>query len=1165
MNGRNGMLVIAAFAVCCATNPVVATVRQDVSYDSLAADETINGFRTAAVYVNDDELPMGAQFVHERSGFTLDLMEIQSVPQAMICVTTFPTSDMGEPHTQEHLLLGKGNKGRALASLEPMALAGSTAFTMQWRTCYSFNTTAGADVFFDQFETRMDAFLHPDYTDEEIQREVRNFGIRQVAGDGRLALEEKGTVYNEMVSSMDQPGRRVFYAAAEMIYGPDHPLAFDAGGSPEGLRVIQPSDIRTFHAAHYHLANIGAIVSVPGNMPLDRVLERFDESLGRLEPENPNRQVLTEDALPAPRPASPGEIRYVDYPHENAEQPGAVQFTWPADRDLDLEERTVLSLFLQALAGDPTTNLYKRLIDSRTREADFGAQSVFAFVSADQGNPITVGFNDIPAARMNDVDISDLRARVLDELRRVASWQTGSSELQEFNQRIRSRVVERRRDLAKLVNSPPQFGLRGRGTGWITHLYSLGTTDGFRRSLTMKPVLEAVEDVLANDTNVWAQYLNGWGLIDTEPWALAAKPNTQLTALEQRAREARVAEELEHLMEVYGTDDGQEALRFYQSDYDADTEAIEVMARQVEPPRFVDDPPLTLDDQLDYELSTIDEDVPFLFTTFDSMTSATAGIALRADVVSEDRLLYLSILPALLTEVGVIEEGTAVSYEEMSERLRQEILGLDAYYSSTPRTGRVELVIRGSGNDRAEAERAIDWMRLVLFSPDWRPRNLPRIRDVVDQVLAGLRRTMQRPEEAWVQGVAAAYWKQDNPVLLAAESFMTRLHNVHRLRWMLKDGSLAERREAAAVLEELAEVPGSRAELEARLVELRTERGLLLADAAEDLALALADVPDSSLEADWAHLCQEMSRDLGLDPDTVLAELGAVRRSVLNVNTARLFLVSSKPNRDLLLPEIENLIGGLDAAAVRGVDYSNARHVVERLRERDSEATDPVYVGLINPNSQSGVFMNTASFVGYEERERNRLLDYLSVNLYGGGGGHSIFMKTIGAGLAYSNGIGGRLASGRVSYYAERTPLLPQTLQFVIGELEDVEFDPSLVDYAVAQAFRSSRSALPYEARTEQMARDFADGLTPDTVAGFRKAILDLRDTPDLATELYTRMNNGYALVLPGMELEAGEVEDPVYFVIGPEAQFTAWENYLKSVEGPETKLYRLYPRDFWR
>ncbi len=63
---------------------------------------------------------------------------------------------MGEPHTQEHLLLGKGNKGRELGSQETMSLATSTAFTMQWRTCYSFYTSAGPDVFFRNFDRAMD-------------------------------------------------------------------------------------------------------------------------------------------------------------------------------------------------------------------------------------------------------------------------------------------------------------------------------------------------------------------------------------------------------------------------------------------------------------------------------------------------------------------------------------------------------------------------------------------------------------------------------------------------------------------------------------------------------------------------------------------------------------------------------------------------------------------------------------------------------------------------------------------------------------------------------------------------------------------------------------------------------------------------------------------------
>ena len=37
-------------------------------------------------------------------------------------------------------------------------------------------------------------------------------------------------------------------------------------------------------------------------------------------------------------------------------------------------------IFFDNIAGDPTTNLYKRLIDSRTREFDLGAQSVFGDV-----------------------------------------------------------------------------------------------------------------------------------------------------------------------------------------------------------------------------------------------------------------------------------------------------------------------------------------------------------------------------------------------------------------------------------------------------------------------------------------------------------------------------------------------------------------------------------------------------------------------------------------------------------------------------------------------------------------------------------------------------------------------------------------------------------------
>src|SRR5258708_19835216 len=118
---------------------------------------------------------------------------------------------------------------------------------MQWRTCCSFYTAAGFDIFFDQTERRLDALLHPDYTDEEIRREVRNFGVAENPRDQTLRLEEKGTVYNEMVSSMDQPGYRIYRTANAIVYGEAHPLPSNSAGSPEALRALTPAHIPPFH------------------------------------------------------------------------------------------------------------------------------------------------------------------------------------------------------------------------------------------------------------------------------------------------------------------------------------------------------------------------------------------------------------------------------------------------------------------------------------------------------------------------------------------------------------------------------------------------------------------------------------------------------------------------------------------------------------------------------------------------------------------------------------------------------------------------------------------------------------------------------------------------------------------------------------------------------
>ena len=140
------------------------------------------------------------------------------------------------------------------------------------------------------------------------------------------------------------------------------------------------------------------------------------------------------------------------------------------------------------------------------------------------------------------------------------------------------------------------------------------------------------------------------------------------------------------------------------------------------------------------------------------MTSATTGLALRLDTVPAEELVYLSIMPALLTRVGVIKDGKPISFEQMSEMLRQEILALGAYFSTNFTTERAELVVRGSGNDAAESQKSLEWMKLVLQSPDWRPENLARIRDVVDQ-RSQPRNRMQGSETG--VNIRLRYWRQD--------------------------------------------------------------------------------------------------------------------------------------------------------------------------------------------------------------------------------------------------------------------------------------------------------------------------------------------------------------------------------------------------------------------
>jgi Zn-dependent M16 (insulinase) family peptidase len=1171
---------------------VIVTVSAGINLDDFHQDQKVHGFTVMNVYENGAGKTIGARFISDKFGFIIDLVQIQSVPQAFYWIKTLPTSSMGEPHACEHLLLGKGNRARYVKALEDMALGNSSAGTGQIRTCYHFNTTAGAETFYEIFEAKLQAFLHPDFTDEEIRREVCHLGVVVDQQDSTLAIDEKGSVYTEMVSSFEKPWYYFGHPMNIMVFGDNHPLSCVSGGDPSAMRDMVPEDMWRFHKETHHLANMGAIVSIPDDISMDSFLKRMTEILHRCQsyPDSSLQVGIGAYQFPPVDMASPGSMKITSYPSDNTTDPGYILYAWPADLELDYKERFALEVFWEAFSAGETSNLYDLFINSQTRKVDFGGNYIFSGLDSELGNSIYLGFVGIDNVYINDMIVDSIRTLIIDEIRRVRDFADGSDELAKFNQRVKSRLIQTKKQTEHYLNSPPMFGFRrGAGWGWLELLEDLEAEEGFRKSLVMKNRFAHAESLLSLDDNFWREHIDHWRILTIQPYAVGAAPSPELLAQEAEAKKERITGYIDDLKKKYQVDDPQRALAMYQEEFDKKTAELEAIASKDELPSFIENPPMTLDDQLNYEILTLARGIPLVASTFENLTSSEIGIALRLDVIPESLLVYLPFLPSVMTEIGVIKDGEVVSYDEMVERLRQEVLRLDAYFDHSNQTDRIEIVLVGSGNNLEELKDALGWMDAALYSPYLTADNLPRMMDLIDQSLISYRSMMKGAEEDWVDYLDRGYRYQRNPLYMSTGCFLTEVHHYQRLKWLLTDpGNKEEQKELASFVNALAEFGQGKNRQE--LTELLTATENLdqsaeepvitslkpnisdfsevskknVKEIAKVLKITLTDIPDANLGDDWIYLCDEIGADLMVQPEDAIRGFGAVLDLIRKADNARMYIVSNSSDRKAASDMIEKLTGKLDSKSPsRRQNYSSIERIVERLRDRHPDIDRPVYVGLVHEGSRNGVLIFSAKHAGAYDTSKTAVLDCLSGKLYGGYGPHGLFMKTWGAGLAYSNGYRYNQSTGRVRYYAERCPDVSETMRFVVNQLKNAEPGPGLTDYAIAQVFGRSRAPSRFEDRGKGMAADLADNITPEVVKRFRLKVLAQRDRKDVFGELKSRMETVYGPVLIGYGPSLGESEDGIFFLIGPEPQFEALENYIEATEGSQP-VYRLYPRDFW-
>jgi hypothetical protein len=150
-----------------------------------------------------------------------------------------------------------------------------------------------------------------------------------------------------------------------------------------------------------------------------------------------------------------------------------------------------------------------------------------------------------------------------------------------------------------------------------------------------------------------------------------------------------------------------------------------------------------------------------------------------------------------------------------------------------------------------------------------------------------------------------------------------------------------------------------------------------------------------------------------------------------------------------------------------------------------------------------------------------------------------------------------------MSWNAERCPKLPQTASFVVDAVQATPIDEDIGEYAIATVFWSRADGSP-EDRTWGIARDLADGETPEVLQAYRQAILAQRGRPELPQLLAERVPAVYGRLLPGLGPPTAEVEGAVSFVIGDQGQLDAWRAWLEEVEGDKATFEVVYPRDFW-
>lgn len=277
-----------------------------------------------------------------------------------VAFRTIPKDSTGVAHILEHTVLCGSEKYPVrdpfFSMLKRSLSTFMNAFTASDWTMYPFSTQNRKD-----FNNLMDVYLDAAFFPKIDELSFKQEGCRLELEDENdpESLTFKGVVFNEMKGAMSSQDQVLARSLLKAIY-PDTEYSFNSGGDPKEIPNLKYSDLKAFHARHYHPSN--AFFYTYGDMSLadhlrlirERILDRFTRS-------GPVNGIESQ-----PRWKEPKTVRetYPASADDSLEKKSQVCVAWLTSDIRDSFENLALALLGEILLGNSASPLRKALIDS---------------------------------------------------------------------------------------------------------------------------------------------------------------------------------------------------------------------------------------------------------------------------------------------------------------------------------------------------------------------------------------------------------------------------------------------------------------------------------------------------------------------------------------------------------------------------------------------------------------------------------------------------------------------------------------------------------------------------------------------------------------------------------------------------------------------------------